>query len=376
MAGRSAPIFIGNKLLGNGFVGLGVKEHATPLLQDNEIIGNVGYGVLLQGKSRTEVQTCTIENNRRAGLCACEHAALRATGCKIQASTEAQQRAGLLMHDESKAVMERCTVAGHKTGNVVMQDHSAGSFSDNELVSGAIGLKMHAGAAATLRRNTVRDSKECNILLLNQAQLRASHNTISGARGAGVRAIQSAVCSLSYNTVADNGDAGVRVEDAGSVELRSNRVSGNGTDGVYISNSRTKLKANVIFGNREVGLAIRGAGHPALVGNTVVAGQAEGAHSLDADVGVELGGSSGNTVQASSRAFAAFSSKAALLHSNMLLKSREQCSAAVTRGLDLLDAAQPKTMRVLFEMPDGRTALGEGPTVSRTKKTPTEGKGC
>eukprot|EP00961_Rhodomonas_salina_P178539 2408178-Rhodomonas_salina.2 len=167
------------------------------------------------------------------------------------------------------------------------------------------------------------------------------------------------------------------MEDAGWVELRENRVSGNGTDGIHIRSSRAKIKHNVVFGNAEVALALRGNGTSVLVGNTLVAGAAENAQALAVDANINLGGPlcSANTIQATSRAIAALS-HAGVVSSNRLVKSADHCWAAVRAGLDALDASAPRqAARVLVQMPDGEMSLGEGSQAKAKKLTVGGGQG-
>ena len=54
--GQCAPVFTCNTFSRNGFVGVVVREGARPLLDNDTITQNKGYGVLLQASAAVTLQ--------------------------------------------------------------------------------------------------------------------------------------------------------------------------------------------------------------------------------------------------------------------------------------------------------------------------------
>ena len=225
---------------------------ACPLLEDCEVVGNGGYGILCEGGAGLRIVGGALRANHGAGILVID------SGVEVDGTRfEANGVSGLVLEGASRATLESATFEGHTgwgvdcggeatldvsdcrfTGNadggLRVRGSAIAAVHDSRFIGGAVGFEASGSSAVEISGGTVREAVEAGIRIADSATGRIERIEVVECVGDGMALASVGQIDVQFATIARNGGNGVLATGA-SIAVTNSIVSLNEGAGLRVS---------------------------------------------------------------------------------------------------------------------------------------------
>lgn len=278
-AGGTNTSMVGNRILGNRGGGIQANLHAGLSILDNDVVDNLGVGVVLDDGTDALVRLNTIERNGAQGVHALDQTGLRIESNNIDDNGD---------HGVEIARGDDNTVSGNTlNGNA------------------ASGLRADDSVNISLTGNVVIGNESIGIALFDGTDTLVQTNDIADNGEHGIEALRELALTISSNDVRDNALTGIRLVDGtngrvvGNHEIADNGAVGAAEDYGLSVNGETNLliEKNIFRRNFDAQILVNSSSDVAITKNdfeTAVDGIILVDQLAHPFIGLVIGGSAGD----------------------------------------------------------------------------------
>ena len=264
LRGGACPVVEKNLMRHGEAAGLLVSEGASGWIRQNE----------LRGHSKTELQVCG--RGSHPSLCWRRCAAGAATppcaGAGVRQGQPPLPVLAQVCDKGSHPLVEGNTMCQSRAGGILVCARAGGWIRRNTIHSNAsAGARLAEGSCARFEANTLRDGRDCGLVLCGGCSSSVVDNEVGEHSKAGVLAYgESTVPILLRNCVHSSMQAGVYMYGGCSPVLESNEIKLNVGAGVLVSErSDPILRHNAIHSGDDAGVLYHQEGKGSLLDNNI-----------------------------------------------------------------------------------------------------------
>lgn len=231
-----------------------VYQTANPIIRNNVIRNNRGYGIHVHTLSRPIIQGNTIHDNESDGISCWGGADPYVTGNKIMRN----RGDGIYIHEDGKGVFELNDIFGQKLDGIRTSKSCPSVLNNTIHNNDGDGVRIVINANPTVKGNKIYENNRVGIHVYRDGCGTCIENHIYGNRNAGMQVYGGGNTQVSRNRIQYNRCTGIYVSDRASVSLQHNEISYNGDCGVEIVSGAhvPSLEGNKIHHNKSAGMAV------------------------------------------------------------------------------------------------------------------------
>ena len=250
-----------------------IATGGTAVLEDCELTGTGGHGVVLSGDAAPALHRCRISETGGHGVLAAEQARGLLSECEIGQTSAA----ALAVTGSAAPDVQRCRIDGGDEAALLFDGEVGGQVSGTTVTGGRTGVMVRGGAGPELSGMTIRDSVECGlhsiggrgtlrgstvegcgvaITVSDRATLAVSDVQVRGGTQ-GVVAASGGSITMSASDINSVSGTGVAAEAASEVVLEETRIHGCGGPGArFAAGSRGRVTGCEVLGNGAGGVLV------------------------------------------------------------------------------------------------------------------------
>eukprot|EP00026_Physarum_polycephalum_P002996 Phypoly_transcript_03005.p1 GENE.Phypoly_transcript_03005~~Phypoly_transcript_03005.p1 ORF type:complete len:632 (+),score=69.82 Phypoly_transcript_03005:211-2106(+) len=231
-----------------------VYQTANPIIRNNLIRSNRGYGIHVHTLSRPIIQGNTIHDNESDGISCWGGADPYVTGNKIMRN----RGDGIYIHEDGKGVFENNEIFNQKLDGI-RTSKSCPSLLNNSIHNNdGDGVRIVINANPTVKGNKIYENNRVGVHVYRDGCGTCTENHIYGNKNAGMQVYGGGNTQVLRNRIQYNRCTGIYVSDRASVSLQQNEISYNGDCGVEIVSGAhvPSLEGNKIHHNKSAGMAV------------------------------------------------------------------------------------------------------------------------
>lgn len=231
-----------------------VYQTANPIIRNNLIHHNRGYGIHVHTLSRPIIQGNTIHDNESDGISCWGGADPYVTANKIMRN----RGDGVYIHEDGKGVFENNEIFNQKLDGI-RTSKSCPALTNNSIHNNdGDGVRIVINANPTVRGNRIYENNRVGIHVYRDGCGNCSENHIYGNKNAGMQVYGGGCTQVYRNRIQHNRCTGIYVSDRASVSLLHNDISYNGDCGVEIVSGAhvTSMEGNRVHHNKSAGMAV------------------------------------------------------------------------------------------------------------------------
>jgi len=231
-----------------------VYQTANPIIRNNVIHHNRGYGIHVHTHSRPIIQGNTIHDNESDGISCWGGADPYVTGNKIMRN----RGDGVYIHEDGKGVFENNEICNQKLDGIRTSKSSPSLVSNSIHNNDGDGVRIVINANPTVRGNRIYENNRVGIHVYRDGCGACTENHIYGNKNAGMQVYGGGCTQVYRNRILFNRCTGIYVSDRASVSLQNNDISHNGDCGVEVVSGAhmTCFEGNKIHHNKSAGMAV------------------------------------------------------------------------------------------------------------------------
>jgi parallel beta-helix repeat protein len=246
----SSGLLAQNKVLNNKCDGVVLELDADPVVVENDILENEGFGLVVRNSGTGTIERNRICRNRQSNVSLSEgaYATLRAN------HIEGGHLGGVHVHDEGTGLIEKNLLTGNSKANLLVSGSHTHPVVDRNTISGCRtgpGVLCFNKCRGAITRNIISDNKSCGVSILSEGDPSVVRNAIF-RETIGVVVSSNGKGVLERNEMYDNSVAGMVCETLGSPTATENNFSSNRGCGLLLTVdalgkfSRNRMQKNVI----------------------------------------------------------------------------------------------------------------------------------
>lgn len=231
-----------------------VYQTANPIIRNNLIRNNRGYGIHVHTLSRPIIQGNTIHDNESDGISCWGGADPYVTANKIMRN----RGDGIYIHEDGKGVFELNEIFNQKLDGI-RTSKSCPSLLNNSIHNNdGDGVRIVINANPIVQGNKIYENNRVGIHVYRDGCGTCTENHIFGNKNAGMQVYGGGNTQVLRNRIQYNRCTGIYVSDRASVSLQQNEISYNGDCGVEIVSGAhvPSLEGNKIHHNKSAGMAV------------------------------------------------------------------------------------------------------------------------
>jgi len=231
-----------------------VYTTANPIIRNNTIHNNRGYGIHVHTQSRPIIQANSIYDNDSDGISCWGSADPYVTSNKILRN----RGDGVYIHEDGKGVFENNDIYSQKLDGIRTSKSSPTLLANNIHHNEGDGVRIVMGANPIVKNNRIYENNRVGIHVYREGCGLCTDNHIYSNRNAGMQVYGGGCTQVLRNRIQHNRCTGIYISDRASVTIQNNDISYNGDCGIEVVSGAhvPNLEGNHIHHNKTAGMAL------------------------------------------------------------------------------------------------------------------------
>ncbi len=236
-------------------------------IEGSTISGNGMYGVRVAGGSVATLRDCTVNENVIAGISVSGQATItntRITGSKPDSAGEFGY--GVYVRNEAQLTIQGSTISGNTSRGIRLRDTSQATLSDTRVTDTkanpagnlGYGVELADGSSATLQKGTIENNSLSGLCASGSSQVTIEGSTISGNVAVGIDLHDGSQATIANARVAGTKAAadgsygqGIKLTETAGATIEKCTITANVSSGVALyEDSRATIRQCTVSGNK------------------------------------------------------------------------------------------------------------------------------
>jgi len=244
-----------NEFCGNRYGSIEVVyASATPIIRNNTIHHNKGYGIHIHTQAKPVIQNNHIHENESDGISCWGSADPYVTLNKIFRN----KGDGIYIHEDGKGTFEQNDIFSQKLDGIRTSKSTPTIFNNMIHNNEGDGVRIVVSANPTIKGNKIYENNRVGIHVYREGCGTCTDNQIYGNKNAGMQVYGGGNTTMIGNKIHHNKCTGVYVSDRAAVSMQNNEVSYNGDCGIEVvsGSSVSTFERNIVHHNKAAGVAV------------------------------------------------------------------------------------------------------------------------